>query len=151
MSTNNLILLLTETFEPPEAPDGFSYSDEGASLQETLDELSSMDASTPTVSGGTTIAGHAEHLRFFLHFVHERMKGSTEVPDWDESWRVREVTPAEWASLKSDVHHAYEGLKAYLRTTETLAEINERRAMAIVVHTAYHVGAIRQMMKSVRG
>lgn len=151
MSTNNLVLLLTETFEPPETPDGFSYSDEGASLRETLDAISSMEASIPIVSGGTTIAGHTEHLRFFLHFVHERMQGSTEVPDWDESWRVRDVTPVEWASLKSDVHKAYERLKKYLRTTEPLAEINERRAMAIVVHTAYHVGAIRQMMKSVRG
>ncbi|MBN9400306.1 MAG: hypothetical protein J0I17_09045 ['Candidatus Kapabacteria' thiocyanatum] len=52
--------------------------------------------------------------------------------------------------MTSDVHHAYEGMKAYLRTTETLVEIDERRAIAIVVHTAYHVGAIRQMMKSIR-
>lgn len=150
MSTNNLVLLLTETFEPPETPEGFSYSDEGASLRETLDTVSSAEASVPTVSGGTTIAGHTEHLRFFLDFVHERMKGSTEVPDWDESWRIRDVTPAEWASLKSDVHQSYERLKTYLQTTETLAEIDERRAMAIVVHSAYHVGAIRQMMRSVR-
>ncbi|MBN9400305.1 MAG: hypothetical protein J0I17_09040 ['Candidatus Kapabacteria' thiocyanatum] len=76
------VLLLTETFEPPGTPDRFSHWDEDAWLQETLDERASMEASTPTVSGGTTIAGHTEHLRFFLRFVHERMKGGDGSTDW---------------------------------------------------------------------
>ena len=150
MSTNTLLLLLlTETFDTP-SDATYAYSDEGASFFATLASLTAEEASKSLVSGGTTIAGHADHVRFFTEKVFRRICGHLEPIDWSGAWLVREVSADEWTALQQRGRSVYEELKTYLETHADLEPINERRAMAIVVHAAYHVGAIRQMMQSVQ-
>lgn len=150
MHSSSLILLLTETFEPVADSSLYSYSDEGASLLETLASLNATQASKSVVPGGTTIAGHAHHIRFFTEFVLQRMRGNLDDVNWDLSWSVREVDEMQWTAIQADLRTAYLACKTPFAEHIILDEKNERRAMAIVVHAAYHVGAIRQMIKLVR-
>ena len=52
---------------------------------------------------------------------------------------------AEWDELKGQLRASYESVRALVRNTEDWAGENELGgALAIVVHTAYHLGEIRQ-------
>jgi hypothetical protein len=68
--------------------------------------------------------------------------------DWGEIWRtVRAVTPDEWALSQRRLKETYDRITAYLRGLETWEGEDEvGGAMAILVHTAYHLGEIRQAL-----
>ena len=147
--TGNLQALLKETFEKV---DGI-YLDGGTSLSETLTGITAEQASRPTVEGGATIAGHVEHLRFYIRILRDYIDGKWhEKVDWNQSWLCHAVSQAEWDTIRSGLMDDYQRLKAHL---SGIADWNDDHrlggAMAIVIHTAYHLGAIRQMMKVVKG
>ncbi len=66
--------------------------------------------------------------------------------DWGEIWRTtREVTPEEWEALKAGLRASYDRLKALIRDMPGWPD--ERHvggAIGAIVHTAYHLGEIRQ-------
>lgn len=71
--------------------------------------------------------------------------------DWAEIWsRVSGVTTAEWDDLKGRLKESYARLKAKLRGIDNW-EQNDAigGSMAILVHTAYHLGEIRQALCTV--
>lgn len=137
--------LLEETFEKVNG----IYLDKGTSFLETLDDVSAAEASTPLASGGSTIAGHTEHTRFYLRVLEDYIAGRpTDNIDWKQSWLVTTVNDAEWVDLKEKLR------EDYLRLSKTWSEFeswsDERRfggALAVIVHTSYHLGAIRQIIK----
>jgi hypothetical protein len=71
--------------------------------------------------------------------------------DWGIIWsRVSGVTTAEWDDLKGRLKEAYARLNLMLRGIDNW-EGNDAigGSMAIVVHTAYHLGEIRQALCTV--
>ena len=128
--TDSLFQLLRETFEGPPAGVGSAYLDKGAGLFQTLDALSAADASRGPWPGASTVAAHCEHARFYVHALLDFMRGATEKVDWGRSWLVREVSADEW-----------DGLRAAPAWRDE--EVGD--SMAILAHTAYHLGAIRQL------
>ncbi len=68
--------------------------------------------------------------------------------DWGEIWRtVQEVTPDEWAAFKRQLEQTYRRVFAMMRGLDTWeGETSSGGALAIVVHTAYHLGEIRQAL-----
>jgi hypothetical protein len=66
--------------------------------------------------------------------------------DWGEIWdRVSGVTAAEWDDLRARLRAAYDQLRATLHAVDDWARDDAIGAsMAILVHTAYHLGEIRQ-------
>ena len=144
--TNNLFAFLTETFESPPEPSSL-YLDQKAGLFDTLHNLSAEQASKDL--GSSSIAAHVEHTRFYLDVVRQFIEGRTEKVDWQESWQVKEVTPEAWETLQQDLRATYEQVSRTLRDLETWGDDEISDGMAVVVHTAYHLGAIRQMVKVV--
>ncbi len=71
--------------------------------------------------------------------------------DWQANWRLTGVTPEEWAALQARLGEAYRSVSAVLRDFETWeGEHDIGGALAIVAHTAYHLGEIRQALCTVR-
>jgi hypothetical protein len=67
--------------------------------------------------------------------------------DWGEIWRTIEaVTPEEWERLKGELKQAYQRDLGMLRSLDWQSENAIGGALAIVVHTAYHLGEIRQAL-----
>jgi len=68
--------------------------------------------------------------------------------DWGKIWsRVGGVTTAEWDEQKSRLKEAYARLSAMLRGIDNWEQNDAIGAsMAILVHTAYHLGEIRQAL-----
>ena len=146
--TNSLFQLLKETFEGPPPQIGSAYLDKGAGLFQTLDQVTAEMASASVRVGGPTIAAHCEHLRFYVMALYDSMRGSTEKVDWEQSWLVRTVTSAEWDALKERLRRAYTAVTEHFRSVEAWREAEVGDGTAILVHTAYHLGAIRQLVRA---
>lgn len=146
--TNSLFALLTETFESsPQV--GSIYLDRGAGLFDTLSALDAERASREVL--GTTIAAHLVHTSFYLRALERYLEGFTGTVDWAESWTTRTVTPEAWRALVAEVREEYERVSGKLRAVTSWGEKEVGFGLAIIAHTAYHLGAIRQLAKAVRG
>ena len=117
-----------------------------------LDGLSAEQASTPPGPGRRSVAAHAGHLLFSLDAATRRLRGENPELDWDASWNRSAVTAAEWDKLRRDLRAELERLRSVI-----LEHRGEWEPMALqgiiatVGHTAYHLGAIRQILPAARG
>ncbi|HEX8852693.1 MAG TPA: DinB family protein [Pyrinomonadaceae bacterium] len=148
--SENLFYLLRETFEGPPPQTSSAFLDQGGGLFQTIDPLTAADASRPSLPGAPTIAAHCAHARFYVDVLRRFMRGSTEKADWAESWRVQSVSADEWERLKQDLRAAYASLLEELRAVENWNDETVGGGMAIIAHTAYHLGAIRQLARGLR-
>ncbi len=126
--------------------------DEGTSLLPTLSSLSAEQASRAIVGGGASIAAHADHIRYYLDVLEAFVQGRKFGPvDWGEIWRtVNTVTDDEWMGIQARLMESYGRVKTMVMEKESWGGEREiGGAIGIVVHTAYHLGAIRQMIKVV--
>jgi hypothetical protein len=143
-----LLDILEETFETHHGV----YLDKGTSLLTTLDQISAGEASIPIGNRCATMAAQVEHVIFYLEVVERSIAGQDGgKPDWGEIWsRVSGVTGAEWDELRARLKATYNRLSKMLRGIENW-EHNDAigDSMAIVVHTAYHLGEIRQALCTV--
>lgn len=138
--------LLREAFEGSPEGQPSAFLDRGVGLFPTLRDLSAGDASADI--NGTTIAAHTEHAKFYLDRLCEFINGRTATVNWDDSWLIETVNDEEWEALQMTVAKSYENC---LRCIADVSDWNDQRigmAIGLVAHTAYHLGAIRQIAKS---
>jgi hypothetical protein len=143
--TKTLDALLDETFDKVH---GY-FLDKGTSMFETLATISAEEASVPVGGRCATLAAQVKHVAFYLDILEEALRTQQFQPqDWDKIWReTAAVTPAEWEALKASLRQSYDRVRAFIH--DTTAWSNERQiggAIATIVHTAYHLGEIRQAL-----
>ena len=68
--------------------------------------------------------------------------------NWEQSWLIETVTDEEWNILRDGVKKSYENVLRTFAEIETWNQDNIGDTVAIIAHSAYHLGAIRQMAKS---
>ena len=142
--TYTLFGLLTETFESVYG----IFLDKGTSLFETLDSINHEQASRATSGRCATLAAQVNHVRFYLDvFEGYMLEAPQKDVDWQSSWQVEAVTAEEWASLKMSLRESYARVRATMEGFDSWDNDNRLGgAVAIVVHTAHHLGEIRQML-----
>ncbi|HZJ08381.1 MAG TPA: hypothetical protein VFD39_01675 [Trueperaceae bacterium] len=122
----------------------------GGGVYGTLAKLSASQASAEV--DGTTVAAHAEHLRWALQLVNDHFAGVEPTGDWSESWLVKEVDAATWNALRSELKEAGTKLLANILELQQWGDgMGITGALASYGHTAYHLGALRQLQKRVEG
>jgi hypothetical protein len=143
----SLFRMLDETFENVQS----MYLDRGTSLFETLESVPAEVASQPVSATCASIAGQVDHTRFYLEVMIRFARGEeVEEIDWDASWQTVSVTDAEWKELKGRLREAYQAVRAVLDEDGTWeSEYAVGGSMAILAHTAYHLGEIRQALCTV--
>ena len=132
------------------------FLDEGTSLFETLETITAAEASIPVGGKCATLAAQVAHVNFYLEvleaYILKKDKGKV---DWGDIWRrVNKVSPEEWKAYKDQLKETYQRMISMLQSLEPTDWNDERPfggAMAIAVHTAYHLGEIRQAMCTVKG
>ena len=125
------------------------FLDKNTSLFETLASISAEQASRPVGGKCASLAAQVKHLTFYVDLLERYMLGeNVGRVDWDEIWRTTEkVTPAEWTALIENANRAHARLVGKMQALKTWDNEDAiGAAMAIVVHTAYHLGEIRQAM-----
>jgi hypothetical protein len=145
----NLLEVLDETFVTHHG----IFLDGGTSLFETLETITAAEASIPVGGKCATLAAQVAHVNFYIEvleaYILNQDKGKV---DWDEIWRrVNTVSPDEWQAYKNQLRETYQRVISMLQRME---DWNDERpiggALAIAVHTAYHLGEIRQAMCMVK-
>jgi lysozyme family protein len=145
--TNSIFALLKETFEGTNTAFGTMYLDAGTGFFDTIDAVDAEKASRLIAEGATTIAAHCEHVRFYLEFLSNYMSEKFIMVDWKESWKVKTVTEAEWTALRGQLHKTYQVVTDTFDEVETWNDFKISGALGILAHTAYHLSAIRQILK----
>jgi hypothetical protein len=152
-----LIDQLRETVQGPPKPGWVWITDgkPGSDLFGTLDRLTPPQAFASPTPGGKSIAAHVEHLRFTFDVTTERLAGKDPRPDWASSFVVPDTSPTAWDIQKRELRRAYEAMLAGFgqyrdKPIEQWPPIAAAGLAAQIGHTAYHLGAIRQMAQVVR-
>ncbi len=143
----DVLFVMRETFEGSPEGEGSAYLDHGIGVLPTIENLSAEQVSK--YFGETTIAAHTEHAKFYLDRICEFMRGREEKVNWEQSWLIETVSEEEWKNLREAVKKSYENVLRTFAEIETWNQDNIGDAVAIVAHTAYHLGAIRQILAAV--
>ncbi|MBP6177096.1 MAG: hypothetical protein KA480_02165 [Anaerolineales bacterium] len=140
----NLHQLMGETFEKPIG----IYLDKDTSLFQTLEAVSADEASIPVGKKCASLAAQVAHVTFYIEsFERFALQGDTSPRDWGEIWRtVEKVTPQEWEALKDKLRQAYQRMDRLFHENKMWNEDTIGGSLSIVVHTAYHLGEIRQAL-----
>lgn len=142
----NILITLRETFEGSPAGEPSVYLDRGAGFFATLENLSA-EAVSETI-GGTSIVAHTEHAKFYLDRICEFIGGRTEPVRWEQSWLIETVSDEEWQILRDGLRKSYENVLLCIAEVGNWNDDKIGDVIAILAHTAYHLGAIRQMKKT---
>ena len=148
--TSAIYTLLDETFDNVYG----IYLDKGTSLFETLATISAEEASIPVGGQCATLAAQVKHVAFYLDVLVRNVRsGINEPVDWGKVWRETSVvTPKEWAAIKAQLRESYNRLKQLIRdTSEWPSEDHISGTIGPIVHTAYHLGEIRQALCTLKG
>lgn len=146
--------MLTEAVEGGAPGEGTAFLDGTAAdgsgnhgLLATLRGLSAEQASREV--NGTSLAGQARHTALHLGVAVRWERDGDRGPfDWKGSFLPQEVNEAEWHELRERVQTAYDELLTFLRTPGALDDATYAGTVAgALAHVAYHLGAMRQMLK----
>jgi hypothetical protein len=145
-----VVTMLKEAFEGPANPKEtwFTNNKLNSGIFGALEEVSSNEASISV--NGTTLAGHADHVRCHMWGTNEFLKNGTYPKmDWAKSWELASVDENGWVEVQSKLRSEYLRLIAALDINEwDQPKANE--VLASLTHSAYHLGAIRQILKVVK-
>lgn len=133
-----------ETFENPIG----IFLDPETSLFQTLETVSAEEASIPVGGKCASLAAQVAHVTFFIEsFERFALQGDNSPRDWGYIWRtVEKVTPEEWESYQKKLREAYERMMKLFSENPIWNEDTIGGALSIVVHSAYHLGEIRQAL-----
>jgi hypothetical protein len=140
-----LLILLDETFDNVHG----AYLDKNTSMFETLAGITAEQASVAVGGKCATLAAQVKHVAFYLDIVDKSVRNPGEWKvDWEEIWRtVDVVTPQEWQAIQDELRTSYDKIRALIEFAPDWASEREiGGAIAVVAHTAYHLGEIRQAL-----
>ena len=125
---NVLLDLLDETFENHHG----IYLDKHNGLLETLELVSSEEASIPVGGKCASLAAQVAHATFYIEsFERFALQGDDSPRDWNLIWRtVEKVTPEEWQDYKSKLKAAYQRMDKLFRENPTWNEDTMGGALA---------------------
>ena len=148
-----LALLFAELVNGP-ADAAYMLNPGDPGLLRSLDGLPSDAASRIPASGGASIAAHVDHLCFGLELMNQWSAGNPDPwsdADWTASWRRTTVSDAEWTALRARLRDVTQRWHEALASPRNMTPIELHTVIGSVAHLGYHLGAIRQIDRSIRG
>ncbi len=141
--------MLTELFDGPPGREAYVLNPGDAGLIRQLDAIDAAAASKRLMPGRTTIAAHADHVEFGLSLLNRWAAGEANPwagADWNASWQRTPVTDEQWGTLRDRLRHTAEQWRQVVVTRASWDDVAAAGALASAAHTAYHLGAMRQIL-----
>lgn len=141
--------LLTEIFNGPPGDEAYVLNPGDSGLLRQLDSIDAHAASTRPMPGKTTIASHVDHLLYGLTLLNRWASGEANPwadADWNASWQRTTVTDAQWQTLRARLGQEAESWRNVVQARSDWNDISAAGALSSAAHTAYHLGAIRQIL-----
>lgn len=151
---DGILDVLREAIEGGETGKGTAFVENTRSdgvrhgLLPTLERLSAAQASQ--ILQGASIAGHAQHAAFHLEvLIRWEQDGERGPFDWKGSFLPSEVNETEWQKVQQRLEAAYKAVLAFAETQRNHTPDGDLTGTFVgaTAHVAYHLGAVRQMVK----
>lgn len=149
-----LSTLLRETLFRADRQNAFLLNPNDPGLIETLRPLTATTASKPPGTGRKPIVSHANHVLYGIELANRALAGEQrvyETADWTLAWKLETVSDSEWLNLVNRLDEQSQLLVERVPQFRGWNEIVLTGALSIPAHTAYHLGAIRQMLLDLGG
>lgn len=124
-----------------------------AGLMGSLDKLPAEEASR-AAHNGATIAAHAAHMAYGLSLMNQwATDGGNPFAEarWEDAWKISSVEDRQWQEIREDLRNQIQHWQEALRIPREVNEVELSGMLASIAHTAYHLGAIRQISANARG
>jgi hypothetical protein len=134
--------------DPPKEDRGNAVLDTDTGWMQSLAAVDAAAASQPITPGGTTIAGQTAHTAFYIELLEALARGEQPEADWPGSFSPSSVDEEAWERTRDRLFGALGRFRAMAEVTDFPPE-HVQGALGVLVHTAYHLGAVRQMLRVV--
>jgi len=154
MVSASLTVLFSELIDGPRLDAAYMVNGGDAGLLRSLDALPTAAASLRPSAGGASIAAHVDHLCYGLELMDRWAAGDPDPwtgADWAASWRRTTLTDAEWVALRARLRDAAGRYRDALQQLPEVTPTELNTVIGTIAHLAYHLGAIRQIDRSIRG
>lgn len=145
----SLVTLLRETLLHAAADEAYVINPKEPGFIDTLRTLSAATASRAPGAGRKPICAHANHVLYGIELATRALSGEQGVyqsADWNEAWKLEEVNDEEWRGLLDRLQRQAELLMELVSRPREWERIALTGTFGIPAHTAYHLGAVRQML-----
>ena len=143
--------LLTEIFDGPPEAEAYILNPGDPGLHRQLDAISAEIASRQPIPNKPSIAAHVDHVHFGLSLLTRWLSGE-ENPwagaDWNGSWQRSTVTEAQWRELRDNLRAKADTWRKAVSVRTDWDDLTAAGALSTIAHTAYHLGAIRQILRA---
>jgi hypothetical protein len=145
--------ILIEIFDGPPGGEAYLLNPGDTGLLRQLDSIDARTASTRPMPGKTTIASHVDHVLYGFTLMNRWAAGEENpfaTADWEASWRRTTVTDAQWQTLRDELRRNAEIWRKAVAARSAWDDVSAAGAISSAAHTAYHLGAIRQILAAMR-
>src|SRR5687767_2325201 len=146
MMQDALALIFKELVEGPPSKMCFVLNPGDAGLLASLDRLSAADASRIPTGHSSSIAAHADHLRYGLSLGNRWRRGDEQAfatANFKESWTRTTVNEEEWKQRRAELRREVDDWGGALKEEIPQDPVARAGYVGSVVHLAYHLGAMR--------
>lgn len=124
------------------------YLDDDGDFNITLSQLNAEQVSIPIGGSCAPIAAHIEHLIYYLDILELYI---TEQPlpkiEWGLIWEtVSGYTDSEWDQARERLFNCFTRSRDLIENADWEKERVVEGILAVITHTAYHLGQIHQSM-----
>ena len=135
--------------EPPRDAGPTAVLDLNTGWAQTVAAVTAQQPSRPVAPGGTTIAGQTAHAAYYLGLFEGIILDRHPQAGWPGSFSPSAFDEAGWAARRARLFAVADRVVALMRGNPAWLEPHVRGALGNLVHLAYHLGAVRQMMRVV--
>jgi hypothetical protein len=144
-----LSTILAEIFDGAPPNEGYLLNPGDPGLLRQLESIDARAASSRPMPGKTTIAAHVDHVHYGLMLLNRWIAGEANpwaTADWDASWKRDQVNDEQWRALRDKLRREAEAWQAGVKKHTEWGDVSAAGALSSAAHTAYHLGAIRQIL-----
>ena len=145
--------MLTEIFGGPPGEEAYVLNPGDPGLLRQLDSIDAKAASTPPTQGQKSIAAHADHICFGLAILNRWAAGETNPwagADFNASWQRTAVTDDQWRALREGLRGEAGKWQKAVAARTSWDDLSAAAGLSTAAHTAYHLGAIRQILAALQ-
>lgn len=145
--------LLREVFDGPPGQEAYVLNPGDPGLLRQLDTIDANTASKRPMAGKTTIASHVDHLYDGIVMLNRWAAGDPNPwggTDPNASWDRNTVSEEQWRTMRDAFRQEAGKWREHVAARTNWDKMSATVAVSTAVHTAYHIGAIRQILLGLR-
>jgi hypothetical protein len=142
--------MLMEIFDGPPGQEAYVLNAGDPGLLRQLDAIDAKTASASPAPEKKSIAAHVDHVQFGLAILNRWAAGDPnpwEGADFNASWQRTTVSDDQWRALRDGLRREAGTWQKFVAARTSWDDMSAAAALSTVAHTAYHLGAIRQITR----